>query len=225
MSVDRRALADRAGRRRAALVLGDHGDAGARERLAEGRPSGRVVERGLQLRRAARPGAAGRRSSPCRRRRSARARSQTGPALASARRSVSSASRGGARVERLLGRAHARLERVGAARDVDRGARVERGDVARAARPRRRRSAASPRRCPAACRRRRRRRDFGAGRRPPERARRSGSRCRRPRRPWWCPPCSSHPVRPALDTTNACRRPAGPARPRSSRGTPGRRPR
>ena len=45
----RRALADDPGRRRAPLVLGDHGQAGARERLAE-RPALRpLVERRLQL--------------------------------------------------------------------------------------------------------------------------------------------------------------------------------
>src|SRR5829696_3287453 len=44
----RGALADHAGRRGAALVLGDQGDAGARERLAEGPALRPFVERGLE---------------------------------------------------------------------------------------------------------------------------------------------------------------------------------
>src|SRR4029453_18993807 len=49
------ALADHPGRRGPALVLGDPGGAGARERLAERAPLGPVVERGLQLRERGRP--------------------------------------------------------------------------------------------------------------------------------------------------------------------------
>src|SRR5215218_3596442 len=47
---DRRALADHAGRRRAALVLGDQRHAGARERLLERALLRAVVERALELR-------------------------------------------------------------------------------------------------------------------------------------------------------------------------------
>ncbi len=123
------ALADRARRRRAALVLGDHArcrGASAPRRTGGPRRGRRAPPRARGSGTAR--GGAGRRPRGSS---STMAPRTVMPAPAPGQRHEPLERGGGAAVvDRRLGRAHARLERVGAAGDVDRRAGVEHGEVA-----------------------------------------------------------------------------------------------
>ena len=127
----RRALADDPGRRRAPLVLGDHGQAGARERFAE-RPALRpLVERRLQL--VQRRGPAPALELLPRRLDDPLENVQDGANCCVSATSVSSASAAAPESSACSAARTPALDAVDPPRDVDRGAGVQGGQVARGA--------------------------------------------------------------------------------------------